>query len=51
MSAILNAVDRHSDILKKVFCPGLGTEVGCVEAIDSANEMAKAYSKWLSLKR
>lgn len=50
MFAVLNAWNRNSHIIKKVFCPGLGTGVGCVDPTDSANEMAKAYTKWLNLK-
>lgn len=46
MSAILNAVDKHKNIVSKVFCPGLGTGVGQVEPIESAKEMKAAYLKW-----
>ena len=48
MSAILNAYDRNSKHMNKIFCPGLGTGVGCVTPSDSAREMAHAYQKWQS---
>lgn len=46
MTSILNTASKHADI-EHVFCPGLGTGVGQVEPMDSANEMARAYTKWL----
>lgn len=46
MAAVLNAASRHSDIVKKVFCPGLATGIGRVAPEDAALEMANAYRKW-----
>lgn len=46
MSAVLNAATQHEDILEEVYCPGLCTDVGEVDADDAAEEMAFAYRKW-----
>lgn len=46
MIAVLNLASRHSYI-RKIFCPGLGTGVGCVAPNLAAKEMAMTYSKWL----
>lgn len=45
--AILTLASRHSQI-RKIFCPGLGTGIGRVSPNLAAEEMAKAYGKWLS---
>ncbi|ABW30302.1 macro domain-containing protein [Acaryochloris marina] len=46
MMAILNLVSQYPQI-SKLFCPGLGTGIGCVEPHLAAQEMAMAYRKWL----
>ncbi|OUL28754.1 macro domain-containing protein [Nostoc sp. 106C] len=50
MIAVLNTASRYSQIVKKVFCPGLATGVGGVVPELAAQEMANAYQKW-SLRR
>jgi O-acetyl-ADP-ribose deacetylase (regulator of RNase III) len=45
MSAILKIAHSNSNIVKKVFCPGLATRTGGVLPIDAANEMANCYKK------
>lgn len=47
MIAILNLASRHSHITK-VYCPGLGTGVGCVPLQLAAQEMATAYRRWFA---
>ena len=44
--AILNLASQNPQIAK-LFCPGLGTGVGCVEPKLAAQEMAMDYKKWL----
>lgn len=46
MIAILNLASQYPHI-GKIFCPGLGTGIGCVEPTLAAQEMAMAYRKWL----
>ena len=48
MFAILQAASKHKDSITEVYCPGLGTGVGCVKPKDGTKEMACAYSKWKS---
>jgi O-acetyl-ADP-ribose deacetylase (regulator of RNase III) len=45
--AILSLASRHPSI-DKIFCPELGTGVGCVPPHLTAREMVTAYRKWLS---
>jgi O-acetyl-ADP-ribose deacetylase (regulator of RNase III) len=45
--AILSLASRHPSI-DKIFCPGLGTGIGCVPPHLAAQEMVTAYRKWLS---
>lgn len=45
MSAILKIARSNSNIVKKVFCPGLATGTGGVLPIDAANEMANCYKR------
>lgn len=47
MSAVLMSVKRHANIVKKVYCPGLGTMTGRLSPDIAAQEMAHAYRKWL----
>ena len=47
MSAALSAAERHAAQIRKLFCPGLATGIGCVAPADAAAEMAHAYRKWL----
>lgn len=47
MSAVLNAAKRHGDTIKQLYCPGLATSIGQVAEVDAANEMARAYNKWV----
>ena len=49
MFAILQAVSKDRDKITEVYCPGLGTGVGCVKPKDAAREMAFAYSRWKSM--
>lgn len=46
MIAILKLASQYPRI-DKIFCPGLGTGVGCVEPTLAAQEMAMACRKWL----
>jgi O-acetyl-ADP-ribose deacetylase (regulator of RNase III) len=46
LTAVLNIAYRHANVIKKVFCPGLGTGIGCVPPELAAKEMADAYRKW-----
>ena len=46
MSAVLQAAERNKKHITDVYCPGLGTSTGNVDAKEAANEMAKAYKKW-----
>ena len=46
MAATLNLARKHADIISDLYCPGLGTGVGCVEPEDAAREMFNAYKKW-----
>lgn len=47
MIAILNLASQYPHI-GKIFCPGLGTGVGCVEPNLAAQEMLVAFNKWQS---
>lgn len=47
MSAVLMSAERNSSIVKKVYCPGLGTMTGRLSPDIAAREMANAYRKWL----
>ena len=46
MIAILRIVSHHSDVINKVYCPGLGTGIGNVPPKIAAEEMAMAYRRW-----
>ncbi|MCP4351783.1 MAG: AraC family transcriptional regulator [Desulfobacterales bacterium] len=46
MSALLQIAHKNRNIVKKVFCPGLGTGIGRVLPNTAAWEMANAYRKW-----
>ena len=48
MSSTLKAAKQNPEKIEKIFCPGLGTGVGRISYSDAANEMAKAYSKFLN---
>jgi len=48
MSSTLKVAHQNSEKIDKIFCPGLGTGVGRISYSDAANEMAKAYSKFLN---
>ena len=45
MAAALEVVLSHEAAQQAVFCPGLGTGVGCVSPRDAARAMAAAYAK------
>jgi O-acetyl-ADP-ribose deacetylase (regulator of RNase III) len=45
MAAMLNTAHKHRDIVKEVYCPGLGTGTGRVAPEIAAKEMANAYRK------
>lgn len=47
MSAALNAAHKYGDLVETVYCPGLATLTGRVMAESAAQEMARAYRKWL----
>lgn len=46
MRAVLRIAGTQREILTDVFCPGLGTGVGCISPADAAREMAAAYADW-----
>jgi len=46
MSAVLNAATRNRSMIHDIYCPGFGTGVGAVSAVDAATEMEHAYRKW-----
>ena len=45
MRAILREIDKHD--LNEIYCPGLCTGVGEVDYLKAAEEIFKAYDKWL----
>lgn len=51
MAAILNCAERNRNLIKDVFCPGLGTGVGCIPADAAASEMANAFRKFRETKQ
>lgn len=50
MAAVLNAAERNSEAVTRVYCPGLATGIGRVSPDLAAKEMANAYKKWLNKK-
>lgn len=47
MRAILDCMQRHSDKLEAIYCPGLGTLTGRLSPMQAASTMAAAYTDWL----
>ena len=50
MSAMLQTAHAHKDVVKAVYCPGLGTGTGRVAPDIAAREMAHAYAKHITFK-
>jgi hypothetical protein len=48
LSSTLKVTHQYAEKIDKIFCPGLGTGVGRIPYSDAANEMAKAYSKFVN---
>lgn len=47
MRAVFRAVGRNPEIDGEIYCPGLATLTGRVEAPEAADHMATAYAEWL----
>lgn len=46
MSASLRAAERARPPIRTLFCPGLGTGIGQVPALEAATEMARAFARY-----
>ncbi len=42
-TAVLRTAVKHRDVISDVYCPGMGTGIGCVSPTDAAQAMLAAY--------